>query len=160
MSTTEEASGTLGPQEHRAAAVEAFNLVWALMERDGRSAEDDDRMVHAAHASRFHWGEVGGEQQQAIGEWQCSRAYAVLGRAEPALYHARRALELARLPDQPGWLPASAMEGMARASAVDGDIDAARTWADDARTALESVEDAEDREVVLGDLATLPIQTG
>ena len=74
-------------------------------------------MVHAAHASRYHWGQVGGPQQLAIGEWQCARVYSVLGRAEPALHHARRCLEIATAGDVPDWLIASAHEGMARAYA-------------------------------------------
>lgn len=61
---------------------------------------DDDRMLHLAHASRHHWGEVvgstdlgqGGPANLARGEWLCSRVYAVLGRAEPARHHAERLL--------------------------------------------------------------------
>ena len=52
-------------------------------------------MIHAAHASRYHWGEVGDDVNLARGEWQCSRVYAVLGRGEPALWHARRCVEIA-----------------------------------------------------------------
>jgi hypothetical protein len=44
-------------------------------------------MVHMAHASRFHWDNVGDDQNRAIGEWQVARVYAVLGRAESALFH-------------------------------------------------------------------------
>ena len=36
--------------EERERGVALFNEVWRLIE----SREDDDRMVHAAHASRFH----------------------------------------------------------------------------------------------------------
>ena len=50
------------------------------------------RCSTAARASRFHWGEVGEPVNRVRGEWQCSRVYAVLGRAEPALWHARRCL--------------------------------------------------------------------
>src|SRR5262245_51527291 len=50
----------------------------------------DDEMIHAAHASRFHWGQVGEGPRIARAEWQCSWVYAELERPEPALYHARR----------------------------------------------------------------------
>jgi hypothetical protein len=30
-------------------------------------------MILRAHASRFHWDNVGDDQNRAIGEWQCSR---------------------------------------------------------------------------------------
>ena len=42
-----------------------------------RSREDDDRMIHAAHASRFHWGEAPEckPENLARGDWQVSRVY-------------------------------------------------------------------------------------
>ena len=53
----------------------------------------------------------------ARGEWQCSRVYAVLGRAEPALWHARRCVELdeAGAEGREDWDLAAAYEAMARA---------------------------------------------
>jgi hypothetical protein len=47
------------PDERRGLAVELFNLAWELLETPDRISEQDDRMLHAAHASRFHWGEIG-----------------------------------------------------------------------------------------------------
>jgi hypothetical protein len=38
----------------RQLGVDLFDEVWRLIE----SHENDDRMLHAAHASRFHWGEA------------------------------------------------------------------------------------------------------
>ncbi len=146
-----------GTDRERQLAADLFNLVWELLERPGRTVEDDDRMVHAAHASRFHWGEVGGPEQWTIGEWQCARVYAVLGRAEPALHHARRCAELAASHEVPGWLVASGHEALARAYAVAGDKDKAREHRDFAHTALREVADPEEREVVEADLAGIPL---
>ena len=145
------------PDSERQLAADLFNLVWTLLEQTGRTTEDDDRMVHAAHASRYHWGQVGGPQQLAIGEWQCARVYSVLGRAEPALHHARRCLEIATEGDVPDWLVASAHEGMARAYAVAGQRESALASRAAAETALAKVTDAEDRQVVQDDLASLPL---
>jgi hypothetical protein len=47
-------------------------------------------MLHMAHASRFHWEQVGTPANLARGEWLCSRVYAVLRRPEPCLHHAAR----------------------------------------------------------------------
>ena len=150
------ATETTAPTERQLAA-DLFNLVWTLLEQTGRTTEDDDRMVHAAHASRYHWGEVGGPEQIAIGEWQCARVYSVLGRAEPALHHARRCLEIATGGDVPDWLIASAHEGMARAHAVAGQRESALASRAAAEAALAEVTDAEDRQVVQDDLASLPL---
>jgi hypothetical protein len=152
--TTDEA---LEPAQEREVAAELFNLVWTLLERSDRTQDDDDRMVHAAHASRYHWGQVGAAENRAVGEWQCSRVYAALGRGGSSLHHATRALGIARAGDVPDWVEASALEAMARASAVAGDEETAHRWAEQARSAAASISDEEDREVVMGDIATLPI---
>jgi DNA-binding transcriptional MerR regulator len=152
MTTTDSAA----PPERQVAA-DLFNLVWTLLEQTGRSTEDDDRMVHAAHASRYHWGQVGGPEQIAIGEWQCARVYSVLGRAEPALHHARRCLEISLAGPVPDWMMASAHEGLARAYLVAGNREEALRERSAARGVLETVSDAEDRQVVEDDLASLPL---
>jgi DNA-binding transcriptional MerR regulator len=145
------------PDSERQLAADLFNLVWTLLEQTGRTTEDDDRMVHAAHASRYHWGQVGGPEQYAIGEWQCARVYSVLRRAEPALHHARRCLEIATAGTVPDWLIASAHEGMARAYAVAGQRESALASRTAAEAALANVTDAEDRQVVQDDIASLPL---
>jgi DNA-binding transcriptional MerR regulator len=152
MTTTE----TTVPSE-RQLAVDLFNLVWTLLEQTGRTVEDDDRMVHAAHASRYHWGQVGGPEQIAIGEWQCARVYSVLGRGEPALHHARRCLELTMAASLPDWMVASAHEGLARALLVTGDNAGAVASRDTARAVLDRVTDSEDRQIVADDIASLPL---
>lgn len=154
---TEAPSTTLPADEERRLAAALFNEVWTLLEQPGRTEADDDRMVHAAHASRHHWGQVGGPKELAIGEWQISRVYAVLGRAEPALHHARRSLATATGSEVPDWLVASAHEALARAYAVAGNRPAAVAERDLAAEVLARVTDPEDREVVEADLAGLPL---
>ncbi len=157
VTPTNDPDDAITPEEHRAVAVQLFNQVWTMLEEPKRSVEDDDKMLHSAHASRYHWGEVGAAEQLAIGEWQCSRVYSVLGRGEPSLHHARRALAIAEGSDVPDWMRASAMEAMARASAVAGAEDEALRWASAAKDAADAIEDPEEREVIMGDLATLPV---
>ena len=152
------AGAQLDPEAHRRLGAELFNHVWRLLEAEDRSAEQDDEMIHAAHASRWHWSRTGVEdlnQRLAVGEWQCSRVYAVLGRGEPALFHARRCLERAERGDVERWAVASAYEAMARASSVAGDRAAFEEWRERARSASAAIEDDEEREVIEGDLATL-----
>lgn len=141
----------------RALAAGLFNHVWTLLETDPRTPAQDDEMIHAAHASRYHWGEVGGMVNLARGEWQCSRVYAVLGRAEPALHHARRCVAIDEAdPDRDDWDLPSAYEAMARALSVAGDLAGAAVWKAKAWAALADVADPEDRSVIEADLATLP----
>ena len=144
--------------DRRKLAVDLFNHVWTLMETEDRTPEQDDEMIHAAHASRHHWAEVGTGANLARGEWQISRVYVTLGRAEPALYHAGRCLAHceASPDDVADWDLPYAYEALARAHAVAGDQDEAHRFAVRARELAELVEDAEDREHLAEDLATLP----
>ena len=146
----------LDPETRRAAAAAAFNDTWALLERTDRSPAEDDLMIDAAHASRFLWESVGGPTQHARGEWQVSRVYAVLGRAEPALHHARRSLEICEANAIGGFDLGFAYEALARASAVAGDSAEADRYGALARESAARVEDDEDRRVLLDDLSTLP----
>jgi len=141
-------------QIHRRLAAELFNRVWSLLEKPDRDRADDDTMVHAAHASRFHWGEVGTPVNLASGEWQVSRVYAVLGRAEAALFYARRCLELCQAHEIGDFDLAFAYEALA--SAVAGRPEESARYAELARQAGEQIAEQDDRELFFADLATLP----
>ena len=144
-------------RERKRRAADLFNLVWRLLEKPDRSLEDEETMVHAAHASRFYWGEAGTAANWARGDWQLSRVYATLGRAEPALHHAMRCLD--RCLGSPGEMEPFdlpyAYEALARAHLVAGDREQSAHYLALARQLAEKVADADDREHLLGDLRTI-----
>lgn len=153
----------LDANQHREQGVALFNGVWEMLDTPDRTPAQDDQMVHAAHASRWHWsqaGDLGGDQQLAVGEWQCARVYSVLGRGEPALHHAQACLAICEQSGLGDWVVAAAYEALARASAVAGNASEARTWLARGRTATAAIAAVEDREVIdadLDSLAALPI---
>ena len=120
---------------------------------------EDDEIVHAAHASRYHWGKAESCKpvNLARGEWQVSRVYSVLGRAEPALYHAQRCLDICREHAIGDFDVAYAYEALARASAVAGRAAEAARYVGLGRAAGERIADQEDREQFLKDLAAVPM---
>ena len=146
---------------HRRLAVDLFNFTWTLIEKADRTPAEIDDMIHAAHASRYHWSKAGTNANLARGEWQCARVYSVLGRAEPALWHAARCLAYVEIASAAGeaedWDIAGAYEANARAAAVAGDTAAAIAWRDKARSALREVKNPADRELIEGDVDTLSI---
>jgi DNA-binding transcriptional MerR regulator len=158
--TTKSPPGTGSVTDARLLAAQLFNETWRLMEQEKRTTADDDRMVHIAHASRYHWGEVPARTPAnlARGEWLISRVYSVLRRAEPALHHARRVLEICQENGIGDWDLAFAYEALARAHAVAGDAARARDCTDQALAAAEDIADDEDRDLVLADLETVPGQ--
>jgi hypothetical protein len=137
----------------RRLAVDLFNHCWTLLRRERRTPDEDDEMLHAAHASRFHWGRAGGPENRARGEWQCSRVYCVLGRTEPALHHARRCLELCEEHGLADWDLAFAYEALARGHRVGGDDAEAERFRGLARAG--PIAEADDRELLETDLASV-----
>jgi len=158
--STKSAPGSGSVTDERLLAAQLFNETWRLMDQPDRTADDDDRMIHAAHASRYHWGQVpeATPAHLARGEWQISRVYAVLGRAEPALHHAQRVLDICQHNGIGDWDLAFALEALARAHAVAGHPEQARRYTDQALAAVSDIADEEDRALVLADLATIPGQ--
>jgi hypothetical protein len=142
-------------EQERQVAVDLFNHVWSLLDVDERTREDEDRMLHAAHASRFHWGEVGEPVNLVRGEWQVSRVYSVLRRPEPALFHARRCLELCERHGIRDFDLAYAYEALARASLVAGQRQAVDQYLDLARDAAGRISKRDDRDLFLSDLDEL-----
>jgi hypothetical protein len=158
--TTSSPPGTGSVTDARLLAAQLFNQTWRLLDQPERASADDDRMIHTAHASRYHWGQVPTvtPAHLARGEWLISRVYAVLGRAEPARYHARRVVELCQDNGIGDFDLAFGYEALARAHAVAGDAAQARNCTDQALAAAQDIADGEDRDLVLADLETIPGQ--
>ncbi|MGH8862640.1 MAG: MerR family transcriptional regulator [Jatrophihabitantaceae bacterium] len=137
-----------------------FNATWTMLEKEQRTRADDDAMLHMAHASRHHWGRAADVTPAHLGrgEWQCSRVYAVLGRAEPCLHHAQRYLDICTENGIADWDLAFAYEALARGHAVAGDPEQARAFTEQALAAAEQIAEDDERELVLSDLETIPGQ--
>ena len=161
MTETPVAAPTpLDAATERQVAVDLFNHVWTLLETPDRTPMQDDEMLHAAHASRHHWGKVGKPVNFARGEWQCSRVYAVLGRPEPALWHGRRCVALCEEHGIGDFDIAFGWEAIARAQSVAGDRDAAAEAIGRARSLAGGISEDEDRELFESDLATISVDEG
>ena len=147
---------------HRQLGKDLFNHTWTLIEKADRTPLETDEMLHATHASAFHWSRGGGTLANAArGQWQIARVYSTLGRGEAALWHAHRCLELVEAAVGAGvaddWDMPAALEGLARAQAVAGDRSAAIETRARARVGLDGIAAPEDRQVIEQDLETTPI---
>jgi DNA-binding transcriptional MerR regulator len=147
-------SESLQAEEHRRLGIDLYNRTWTLMESPG------DEMLHCAHASAYHWMQGGGTTaNRARSEWLCSRVYAILGRPEPALHHARHCLELVEsAPDEmEDWDMAGAYEALARAHLTADETDDARRYYELGREATAKIANPEDRKHIEADLDALPL---
>jgi len=113
-------------------------------------------MLLSANASAYHWRQVGTAANFARSEWQMSRVNSVLGRAEPALHHAQRCMQICQDNGIGDWDLGFACEALARAAAVAEDRDTAQAWTDQAYEAASDIAEDEDRDLLLTDLSTIP----
>jgi hypothetical protein len=83
---------------HRWFGIELNNRAWELIEAPARTAEETSEMLSAAHASRYHWQQVGTPLNRLRGELLVATAYLAADRPELALGYARTALAACELP--------------------------------------------------------------
>jgi DNA-binding transcriptional MerR regulator len=147
----------LDAETERRLGVDLFNKTWTLMEKPDRTREEDDEMIHCAHASAYHWMQVGTPANRSRSEWQCSRVHAILGHVDAALGLARLCLELveANPDDMKDWDLPAAYEAMARAYMVAGNVEETRRYAELGRAATARIEDEDDRAIIEADFATI-----
>ena len=142
--------------DHKAIAIETFNATWNLLDKDLRTAEENDIMVHTAHTSRYHWGQVGGPTEFERGDWQLSRVYATLGKGSEALHYAKHTLNTCMENEIGDYDLAFAYEAMARAHAVNGNWTEVDRYVQMAKTAVDGIEKKDDRDYFLKELDSIP----
>jgi hypothetical protein len=143
-------------EAHAHFAVALNNLVWTLLEKKDRVDEDNDLMVHAAHASMYHWSIVGKPENKARGEWLVSRVYAVLQSPEPAVHHALASLDICTDNHLEGFDIAYAHEACARAYAAGGDVTQCHRYSALAVESGEKIGTEGDRTLFFSDLKSEP----
>jgi hypothetical protein len=143
---------------HRYFAPTAFNLAWTFLDKPERTAEDADRLLEASYASLWHWRQRSdcSPAKLAIGYWQLSRIYAVLGRAADAERYGQLSLASANEDAQP-FLRGYAFEALARASAAGGDSRACRERLEQARSWASQVEEEDERKGLEDDLTSISL---
>ena len=140
---------------HKYFAAQCFNQAWDLIEKTGRTPEDDRLMESLSQASIYHWLHRSDctDQNLSVGYWQASRIQAILGHAPEALRHAQVCLAYSEglAPFYLGY----AHEALARAHALAGNASAAAQALRQAFELAGLVEEKSDREALLSDLKQL-----
>ena len=147
----------LDPAQMQQMAAYLYNHTWDLLDL-GTSRTDAQtlEMIDAAHASNWHWSQIGGVEQAVVGTWMISRVNASAGYGPEAVRYAQQSLALLEsgsgLPD---WLGASVQEGLARAYLAADDRATAMQHATLAQEALTAIAEADDKALIAEHLAEL-----
>lgn len=149
---TEEESRLTLEEFHKKMAVETNNSIWPVLDSENPTAVQLEEALHSAYTSRYHWGKIGTAVNAQRAEYMISRVYCAMNRGEPALFHAKRCLEITKENDIGDFDLAFAYEVMARAHAVSGDEKECKKYYERAQTATEQVKNPEDRKICEGEL--------
>ncbi len=143
---------------HRWFSVTCFNSTWELMDKEHRTASEEEEMIRRAMASHWHWTqrEDYGPKHASIANWQLSRVFALCGEADLARRYGARSLQVIEHHDDvDDFFRAYAHEAIARAESLCGDeLERDRQLAK-ARGYLDTIDNEENRQALLDDLATI-----
>ncbi len=140
---------------HKQEAIDNFNETWELIDASDRSAEETLSMIHRAHASRYHWEQVGTPLELARGEWQISRVYSLINFGKSALHHAMASLQYCLDNDYGDFDLAFAYEAVARAQKILGNTTEFKKYFSLAEQAADKISTKDNKEYFLSELKTI-----
>ncbi|MBE7497874.1 MAG: protein kinase [Verrucomicrobiaceae bacterium] len=142
-------------QDHKKLSADCFNRTWELLEKKERTAEENERMISLSHASLAHWRmrEDCTDRNLSIGYWQLSRVYAVLGQGNNAERYGGLCLRVSG--QEPPFYLAYAHEALARAALLNERRELFDEHLAEAKALAAKVTDAEEKKMLVDDLATL-----
>jgi len=154
-------SETPPPEEvatwQRRLASQANNRAWSLSESLGRTPEEDEEMLQAAHAAMYFWKKAGNANNHAHAALLVAHAYALLRLPGPAKHYLRQFQPFFLDQESKPWELALSHAVVANVAAAAGEGDAhARHYAEAARLIAE-LPDPEDREILDATLRVIPV---
>ena len=150
----------LSPEEitrsHKWHAIESNNLAWNLADRPARTAAEDEEMLHAAHASAFHWAKAGTVLNQARANMLLAHVHAALRDGRAALAYAEQCNDYLAAHDPPDWEMAFSQAVLAHAAYAAGEADLHREYHARAQQLGQAIADPEDKEIFLRTFNLIP----
>ncbi|EEA92381.1 hypothetical protein [Pseudovibrio sp. JE062] len=144
--------------DHKFIAIELNQRAWALLEKEGRSPEDNDEMLHVAHASLWHWLQIGTKANHQRGLWLVGRVHVLLENREAAMRYARQTMDMteAHQDDMADFDHAYASELLARATLLSGEEGEAAVLFERAARLGQLIHGEQNRKIFFSDLEAIP----
>lgn len=140
---------------HKYFSVHCFNEAWKLIDKQNRTSEENDEMVHYALASLFHWSKRKDctDRHKSIGCWQIARCYALTRNLEQAERYGKLCVKFSE-NEGPFYL-GYAHEALARVHSIDGNADLRNEHLQFAKNLCDKINNKEEKEILLADLKTI-----
>jgi hypothetical protein len=140
---------------HRRFAISCNNRAWDLT-TEARTPDQDREMLNVAHASAWHWEQVGTELNRMRATLLLAEVHALLGMGPSALAFAEKMRTFFIGRETPDWERAFTYAIYAHAAHAAGRLQEHRDAYAKAIAAFEAVAGEEDRKVVAKTLSLVP----
>jgi hypothetical protein len=153
---TEQASAQDTAAWTRRLASQANNRGWALSEKLSRTQEEDEDMLHAAHAAMHLWKQAGQPGQIAHAALLLAHTYALQRLGQPAAHHLAQATPWLFAEGRDAWEVALAHAVAANVAAANQDAVQHQAHHGQAVGLIDALPDPEDRNILRATLAVVP----
>jgi len=141
---------------HKHFAVQANNRAWELSVLE-RTAEQDQEMLDAAHASAWHWSAVGTELNRMRATMLLAEVHALLGFGASALRYAEEMRAYFTARETADWELAFTHVIHAHAASAADAVETHRIAYEKAMAAIKAIADEEDRVIVNNTFRQVPV---
>ena len=137
-------------------AVACNNRAWALVEQAPRTPSESHEMLHAAHASAWHWARVGTHVNDARANMLLGIAHALAGDGPLALRYAMSSFNYFNEHPSPDWEQAFAHATLAAAAHAAGDTALHAEHYSEAARLGDAIAATENRDIFLRTFRQVP----
>lgn len=134
----------------------ANNRCWTLTEQLTRTPEEDQEMLHAAHAAMHLWSTIGTDKNRTLGHLLLGQVHALLGHATSAMNYAKLAYDDITQTQSDAWEVAMAHAVLANAAHCSGGLALHESHYNTADKLIAALSDPQDKEIVLATLSVVP----
>ena len=145
---------------HRRPSAECFIETWEYIEKETRTPEEEEEMLRLTMASHWHWTHRDDYQPRnaSVAYWQISRVFALMGQVDNVRRFGLRSVASVENEDIDPFCLGYGYEALARAEAVAGNRTEMEVHLAKAKEIAASVENEENRKLLVDDLKTIQIQ--
>ncbi len=142
---------------HHYFSANCFNHAWDFIEKESRTPQEEEEMLHLSLTSLWHWTQRSDckAENLSVAYWQAARVFTLIKNAEMAVRYAKRCYEITQERRLAPFYQGFACEALARAFSLAGSREEAEGYLQQAHLLAGQVTDPEDRETLEKDLRTV-----
>ncbi len=142
---------------HKFFSADCFNRAWDLIDKPGRTPEEDETMLELCLAAVWHWKqrEDCSATNLSIGYWQAARIYTLVNQVDNARHYGLLSLNASQVEGVPLFYRGYAYEALARAESKVGNTTKVKEYIRSARHIAANLADLQEKQQLEDDLDSI-----